>query len=79
MKFGNPARTVIAETQSKRNVEPSFRHTETDACTIQHKNIYATGVFFIIREFKTTPVFQMQKLEEKKTSSYIWVNTVSTI
>jgi hypothetical protein len=62
-----PAHSVIAETQSKHNVEPSFLRTETDvvvACTIQRKNIDETGAFFLIHEFKTTPDFQMQKLEK---------------
>jgi hypothetical protein len=55
-----PAHTVIAETQSERDVELSFLHTETGvvvACTIQHKNINATGVFSLIHEFKMTPSF----------------------
>jgi hypothetical protein len=68
MQFGNPARTVIAETQNERDVEASFRRTETDvvvACTIQRKNIYPTGVFYFIREFKTTPSFSNAKIVKK--------------
>jgi hypothetical protein len=60
--------TVIAETRSERNVEPSFRRTETHvvvACTTQRKNINATVVFFLIREFKTTPSFSNAKIEKK--------------
>jgi hypothetical protein len=37
-------------------------------CTIQCKNIDATGVFFIICEFKTTPSFS--KEEKKKIVLY---------
>jgi hypothetical protein len=71
-----PTRTVIVETQSERNEESSFLRTETDvACTTQRKNIDATGVFFLIREFKTTPNFSNAKIE-RKNSSYIRVNTV---
>jgi hypothetical protein len=68
-----PARTVIAETQSERNVEPSFSRTETDVvveCTIQRKNIHSTGVFFLIREFETTPSFQNAKIGGKKLVLY---------
>jgi hypothetical protein len=70
------ARSVIAEKQSERNAEPSFPRIETDvfACTIQRKNINATGAFFLKREFKTTP--QFLKSKNKKNSSYIRANTV---
>jgi hypothetical protein len=59
-----PARTVISETQSEHNVEPSFLRTETDfvVCSMQCKNIDTTGVFFLIREFKVTPSFSNAKI-----------------
>jgi hypothetical protein len=70
-----PVQTVIAETQSELNVEPSFPRTETDvvACTIQCKNNDTTGVFFLIRKFNMATSFSNAKIEKK---SYMRVNTV---
>jgi hypothetical protein len=77
-----PARTVTVETQSEHNMEPSFPRAETDvaavACAIQRKGIDATGVFFLIHEFKTAPSFSYAKIG-KKTLSYIRVNTALKI
>jgi hypothetical protein len=42
------------------------RNTDAEvAHTIQHKNINSAGVFSLICELRQSPVFQMQKLEEK--------------